>query len=413
MKILWLINIMLPSVSEYYNVQKTNICGWLVDLSSELPKHEKLVVCYPDLQKRMTEIDGVKYYGISDTVKHSDWKRAKVELEEILKSEKPDVIHVWGTEKIHSYAIVEAAYEVGYLEKVVISIQGLVSVYSKHYMANLPWYVQVGATWRDIFRRDTLITEQKEMSSRGDFEKKALQKVKHVIGRTSWDYICTKIENPEVDYHFNNEILRSSFYENRWELDNCERHTIFVSQAQYPIKGFHFVLDAVGILKDKYPDLQVYVAGSRSPFVVDFKPMWYTKYLTKKAKKLGIYNHIHYVGNLSEKQMCEQMLKAHVFVSPSVIENSPNSVGEAMLLGIPTIASYVGGTRDMLIDGVDGYLYQYDAPYMLAGYLDEMFSNDKQAIDFSKAASKHARDTHNPDKNYRDLINIYRSIGGY
>ena len=138
--------------------------------------------------------------------------------------------------------------------------------------------------------------------------------------------------------------------------------------------------------------------------------MAYTVYLTDLAKKLGVLDRIQYIGSLSEEEMCKQFLKSNVFVSASAIENSPNSVGEAMLLGVPTIASYVGGTKDLLTEGIDGYLYQYDAPYMLAGYIDSIFSDDCLANKFSVNARAHAMETHSREKNYQQLMNIYKSI---
>lgn len=46
--------------------------------------------------------------------------------------------------------------------------------------------------------------------------------------------------------------------------------------------------------------------------------------------------------------MIEQYLKAHIFVCPSSVENSPNSLGEAQLLGVPCIGSIAGGIPSML-----------------------------------------------------------------
>ena len=65
------------------------------------------------------------------------------------------------------------------------------------------------------------------------------------MGRTTWDQACTYLINPKVKYHFCNETLRSEFYKDRWKVENCNKHTIFISQASYPIKGFHKFLEAL------------------------------------------------------------------------------------------------------------------------------------------------------------------------
>lgn len=58
-----------------------------------------------------------------------------------------------------------------------------------------------------------------------------------------------------------NETLRPEFYEGRWDLNGVEPHSIFISQGDYPLKGFHFVLQAMPKILKEYPDAKLYVAG--------------------------------------------------------------------------------------------------------------------------------------------------------
>ena len=55
---------------------------------------------------------------------------------------------------------------------------------------------------------------------------------------------------------------------------------------------------------------------------------------------------IEFLGRLSAEGMKQAYLDANVFVMPSTIENSPNSLGEAMLLGVPCVAADVGGVAE-------------------------------------------------------------------
>ena len=89
------------------------------------------------------------------------------------------------------------------------------------------------------------------------------------------------------------------------------------------------------------------------------------------------------------------------------MENGSNSLCEAQLVGTPCVASYVGGVPDMLRDKEEGFLYQHDAPYMLAYYVCEIFGNDELALKFSKNAKEHALKTHDRDENTRRLLEIY------
>ena len=99
-------------------------------------------------------------------------------------------------------------------------------------------------------------------------------------------------------------------------------------------------------------------------------------------KEYGLEQHIRYLGTLNEQDMCRQYLKANVFVSASSIENSSNSLSEAMILGVPCIASDAGGTISLFQHEHDGFLYQADAPYLLAYYIDRIFSDDERLRNF-------------------------------
>ena len=136
----------------------------------------------------------------------------------------------------------------------------------------------------------------------------------------------------------------------------------------------------------------------------------YGKYLVELIKQYGLENNVSFLGFLNAEQMREQYLLANVFVSASSIENSPNSLGEAMILGTPCISSRVGGVHSIFSEGVDGIMYPYDEPYMLAAYIEKIFDDDVLAEEFSKASIIHANQTHNKEKNYQELMNIYNEI---
>ena len=80
------------------------------------------------------------------------------------------------------------------------------------------------------------------------------------------------------------------------------------------------------------------------------------------------------------------------------------------MLGVPSVASYVGGIPDMLKDKEEGFLYQHDAPYMLTHYICEVFKSEELALKFSNNAREHALKTHDKDENTRRLIEIYNEI---
>ena len=281
-------------------------------------------------------------------------------------------------------------------------------------MADLPRAVQKKKTFRDILKRDGLYDQQAKFAKRGEYEKEALALVGHVTGRTDFDREMTKKLAPNAQYHFMNETLRSDFYADTWNIDQIERYSLFLSQGNYPVKGLHYVLEILPELVEEFEETMVYVAGdviTANDSIRDkIKLSGYGKYLLSQIKKHKLQDHIKFVGRLQSDKMCARFLKTHVFLCPSAIENSPNSVGEAMLLGVPVVCANVGGVHNLVSDGKDGFLYPKDKTKRMKDCILRIFEDDKLAMSLSSNAKTHALKTHDPETNYRCLLDMYREI---
>lgn len=418
MRILWVTNVPLPEASLLMGDQPNPFGGWLISAANDLSKEKNidLFIVFPKSgASDVTELKGaqITYYAfpLVNEKKVSENEKNK-SIEVILNTVKPDLVHIFGTEYAHTLATVNLCKMKSINS--VISIQGLISLCAKHYMASLPNEVQNRFTFRDFIRQDNLKQQQKKFENRGELEIKAIQGVKHIIGRTTWDKACVTQINPNVEYHFCNETLRDEFYNHKWSLEKCEENSIFISQASYPIKGLHFVLEAMPLILSKFPKSKLYIAGPniiRSSTLKDkLKKSSYAEYIQDLIKKYVLKDKVIFTGLLDEKQMCQRYLKSQVFVCASSIENSPNSLGEAMILGLPCVASHVGGIPDMLRHNEEGFIYQADASYMLAYYVCEIFGNAKLQMLFSKNARKRALETHSRKEINNTLLNIYISI---
>lgn len=119
--------------------------------------------------------------------------------------------------------------------------------------------------------------------------------------------------------------------------------------------------------------------------------------------------HVHFLGSLSEAQMKQQFLDANVYVMPSAIENSPNSLCEAQILGTPVVASYCGGIPTLLTDGLTGYFYRYEEYEQLAQTVMRLFGQESD-IGLSAAEMEVAGKRHDREKNALRLAEIYNDI---
>ena len=227
--------------------------------------------------------------------------------------------------------------------------------------------------------------------------------------------------NPERIYHPMNETLREVFYTGQWARKDAVPHRIFLSQGDYPLKGFHYLLQAVAELiaedPEKYADLVIAVAGNSviggngKKIPLFLRIGGYGKYLRSLIAAEGLEDHVQMLGSLSAGQMKEEMLRAELFACPSELENSPNSMGEAMLLGVPVVASDTGGIPSLLTGGREGLLVKPGDVHGLAEAIRQIFDEPMIASLYGENAGKRARRTHDPETNLHRLFEIYREIG--
>jgi glycosyltransferase involved in cell wall biosynthesis len=418
MRILWITNIILPPACKELGLSEPVMGGWMYSLLNSLTEesnmHFAVATVYSGRKLKRIEVDNIVYYLLPMKGTNLKYDPAlEYYWQEINKQFNPDIAHLHGTEYAHGLSFLRSCSDV----KSVVSIQGLVSVISSSY-----YYAGISGSkiWRnisirDILRGDSLFQSKKKMENRSKYELYVLQNINHIIGRTTWDRAHVTFLNTRASYHFCNETLRPGFYESNWDFENIEKHTIFLSQASYPIKGLHQVLKAVYLLKGKFPDISIRVAGpditASKTLVNKIKISGYGRLIKKEIHRLGLENHIKFLGILSEKEMITEYIKANVFVCPSSIENSPNSLGEAQILGVPSIASYVGGVPDMVTEGKTGYMYRFEEVEMLALAIDKIFSMNENEISLLSENEKLiASKRHDRHEIAQDMIEIYDKI---
>ena len=424
MRVLWVCNIMPPVIGQYLGKECSVKEGWISGILMRLVKEKEdieLGICFPvedvleEVKKEiLIKSKNITCYGFAeDSVCPENYGGETLEkrLTEIIWDFNPEVLHIFGTEYGHSLA---AAKAFGKPERTLVGLQGVISECAKEYMADLPVDVQTQVSFRDLLKKDSMKQQQKKFFARGEREKEVLKLCGNVTGRTAFDKEAAEKMNPQVKYYFMNETMRGEFYEGKWDYESCRKHSIFFSQADYPLKGFHYLLQALELVKEKYPDVTVNVAGNS---LVNYKTIKdkikisaYGKYLRKFIKELDLEDKIKFLGRLSAEEMKQQYLQCNTFVCASSLENSPNSVGEAMLLGTPVVASCAGGIPSMLDHEKEGFLFEKGNVKALAEAIIRSWE-DNDAVDImSKNSRLRAGKTHDADENYRTLMNIYNDI---
>jgi len=417
MKVLWLSSI---PVSIPLNGTSGNIgSSWILSLEKQFQQLNDLelgVTCMNNLQRPVEpfSVHGTRYFPITSSPSGNRftqlirrWKH-KVESEEsideylsVIEAFKPDLIHLFGSE--FNYGLIISRTHI----PCVIHMQGsLILVAHK-------WYS--GIRNRDAFRYADkfkllkgfgFFHEYYSVRQAARREKKILKSCKYFMGRTNWDKRIASVFSPSSVYFHCDELIREVFYTNEWEMPPVDEGIVIVSVVRNVIyKGFETIHDCLAILKESIPGEKIVwkVAGINAEDEVSA--------LVSKSRRSHSSNpDIQLLGPLGEKELVDLLMGSHIFVHPSHIDNSPNSVCEAMLLGMPVITTYAGGIPDIIENNKEGLLVQDGDPYAMAGAIIELISKPSFASWLGSNARTRAMGRHKPEKIVADLSGIYKAI---
>jgi glycosyltransferase involved in cell wall biosynthesis len=132
-------------------------------------------------------------------------------------------------------------------------------------------------------------------------------------------------------------------------------------------------------------------------------------------KKLGIkleHVNVKMMGIGSPEKLIEELLESDIFVHPSYIDNSPNSICEAQLLGMPVISTNVGGIPSLITEGETGMLVPSNGTHMLAHAIQYLSKNPKLCRKLGKNAREVAVKRHDTQAILEQNLQIYRSLSG-
>lgn len=415
MKVLWLLNFLPAPLARALDLPVQASGSWVTALYQAMAQQPvEIILCAHNFAVTRTE-----RREIDDTVY---WAFPTVEgasaLKKVLDTEQPELVQVFGTENDHPVWALETFDP----EKVLIYIQGLAGPCGEHMADGLPERFlrrqPLKETVTARFGGATVYQLRQRLLDQGEAEKKVFALARNVLGRTEWDKAFTASVNPQARYYKLNEILRAPFYSGGWQRDPLRRPRIFVSQGNTPLKGLHRVIEALPAIAARYPDVQVDVAGwppPRKGALLQPVMNWlaeYPGYLDQLARRLGVADRIRYTGVLNAEAMKTCFLQSSVFLLPSSLENSPNSLGEAMLLGMPCAAANVGGVPSMLDDKKEGLLFDPARPDQMAQAVLALLDDPAGAEAMGKAARARAMADHDPKAIAAAQMALYNQLCG-
>lgn len=414
MRVLWIGGFGLKSLNDN-NTSGYNGGGWLASLKKEIIKCSDVTLgiafCKEHCFQKVVQ-DNISYYVVPNyhksrkdkyldfihikdvTRDEIQWSHYENQLKMVIDDFKPDVIEIFGSEFYFSLAA-----RVSKHIPTVLHFQGILSL--SIYIFLPPgiskWqYIMSGKGLKGKYNNFQYLAYWQRSAYR---EKAVLKAVPHVIGRTDWDKQAIAVLNPNAKYHYGGEILRDVFYENK-ERTIPSKITISSTISFPTYKGYDVILKVANILKNElHLDFVWNVYGNINP---DFM-----------EKQVGLRHEgvdVRLCGVASPTQLRDALLESTMYFHPSYTENSPNSVCEAQILGVPVVASRVGGTDSLVEHGKTGFLYPVTDPYIAAYYIMYLVDNPDVNIAIGKAAKQVATARHDKKKIVNELMETYQEM---
>ncbi len=334
-------------------------------------------------------VEGKRHHRLEE----SSWNYYLEYFQELINDFQPDIIHIWGSEKL--FGLVAKVTQT----PVILHIQGILNPYLNAYS---PPFVSL----RDhIFTSYNPISILKNWLNLKDWEdgcyreRIIFKNIDAVLGRTEWDERVAYILNGKAKYFHVDEILRDDFYTDE-ERSIPEELTIVSTISQPLYKGFDLILKTANILKNHLDmDFKWKCYGNIEPSVIEHN--------------IGIkHNDVDIIlaGAVTSQELHQTELGATLYFHPSYIDNSPNSLCEAQMLGLPVISTNVGGIPSLIEDGKDGFLIPSNDPYQAAFHILTLWKNKNLNITMGKEAQRKARKRHDPQEVVRQILNAYNEV---
>ncbi len=235
-------------------------------------------------------------------------------------------------------------------------------------------------------------------------EEETIRQGKYFLGRTSFDRNFIGLLNPPARYFHCEEALRRDFFETGWvQPSEIKDHEIVIGTTFNPdiYKGLDGVYKVMDLLKDYRIHWKVFGTAEKDPMARVVR-----RVLGVDPGKFSV----ELCGQIGAGELINRLKTCHFYVHTSYIDNSPNSVCEAMLLGMPVVAPSVGGVMSLIKNNETGFLFNPYDKHELAGLLVHLINHYGQAIEAGLKARQAALKRHSPEAIMAGLNRIYNTI---
>ena len=167
-----------------------------------------------------------------------------------------------------------------------------------------------------------------------------------------------------------------------------------------PSKGYGFFVEALGLLPENVSGVMVGSFSAESE-----------KRVKNLARKYGCLDRLELKGWASREEVVQIIDQTSVFVFPSIWPETLGIVGiEALSRGVPVVASDIGGVREWLVDGFNGFLAEPGHASQISEGVKKIIASHQNTMEFGRNGIKHVNTKFLPELHIRQLLAIYERI---
>lgn len=375
--------------------------------------HDVFVIttCRKEIESGEFEYNGIKVFKIASDYP-GRW-RAYISLynapvvrkvEELLRDIKPDVVHANNIHFYLSYHCLKVAKR--YSRTVVFTARDVMSfnfakLETKRYLENFDYRT----TWLDHLKqakkrwnpfRNFFIRRYLKYADRIFAISNSLKEAMVINGISNVDVIYNGIDINEWNTNLEQEV---SFRE-KYGLKN--KKVLLFSGRLSASKGGEKALRALALIVKNVPEAVLLVAGSIDE---------YGEVMKTEAGSLGIENQIIFTGWIEREEIKVAYAVSDIVLMPSICLDAFGRVNiEAMASGKPVVGTCYGGTPEIVVDGVTGYIVNPLHPEEIAGKTIDLLKNPKKAEEFGRAGYERVVKEFSMDRSVREYLDVFAKV---
>lgn len=289
-------------------------------------------------------------------------------VQDVIRKISPDIIHVHGTEEGYGLAALDSD------APTIVSMQGIINLCAR-------------------------VAPSTSYKLQADLELRVMRRAKYFGSRTAWaDNFIRNVNGTATIYDFP-EAINEKFFST---LRAHSNQNVLMVGSIIQRKGVQEALKAMRIVVRTFSAAKLVLVGEGDPS--------YLAHLKERARSLGIEANVEWFGFTNVDKLAELHADSSLLIHPSHIDNSPNSVAEAMASGLPVIASNVGGIPSMIEHNVSGLLVESKNHHELAAAMIALLHDESERQRLARRAKEVALERHHPAKVATQALRVYHAI---